>query len=244
MPADTARRPDVGRRATGRCSSPASASSWCSSTPRSCSSPSRHRAVVPRRQHDDDVVGAVGLHARVRRPAGPGRSARRPMGPQAVFLGGLALFTVASALCGLAPTAGLADRRPHRPGRRRRRHHPDVAGPGAAGDAAERVPSPSPCGARWAPSPRRSARRSAACSSTAPAGAGCSSSTCPCASWPSSPDGGSSSSPGGRPRPFPDLVGSALLALGVGASRWRSCRATLGLGRRAARSGRSSPASC
>ena len=42
-------------------------------------------------------------------------------GRKAVFMGGLALFTVASAACGLAPTAGLliaarGPRRPRRPG--------------------------------------------------------------------------------------------------------------------------------
>ena len=64
-----------------------------------------------------------------------GRLADR-WGRKAVFLGGLGLFTVASAACGLAPTAGDADRRPRRAGRRRRRHHADLARPRAAGDAA------------------------------------------------------------------------------------------------------------
>ena len=42
----------------------------------------RHPGVVPRGQHDDDVVGAVRLHAGVRRPARAGRAAGRPMGTQ------------------------------------------------------------------------------------------------------------------------------------------------------------------
>ena len=42
------------------------------------------------------------------------------LGRRRVFVAGIALFTVASLLGGLAPSAGLAARRPRRAGRRRR----------------------------------------------------------------------------------------------------------------------------
>ena len=63
-----------------------------------------------------------------------GRLADR-WGRKSVFLWGLALFTIASAACGLAPTAGLLDRRPPAAGGGGSGDHADVAGPRAAGDA-------------------------------------------------------------------------------------------------------------
>ena len=73
-------------------------------------------------------------------------------------------------------------------------------------------------GARWAPWRPRSARRSAACSSTRPAGARCSSSTCrSCVVAIVAGRRVLVESREADPGPFPDLVGSALLALGVGA---------------------------
>ena len=53
-----------------------------------------------------------------------------------MFIGGLAVFTVASAICGFAPTADPADRRPRPPGRRRGGRHAGVAGARPAGHAA------------------------------------------------------------------------------------------------------------
>ena len=104
-------------------------------------------------------------------------------------------------------------------GRRRGGDHADVAGPRAAGDAAgagadrrRHLGLDGRRRRRLRPDARRAARRRGR------AGAGCSSSTCRCASWRSSPGGGCSiESREADPGPFPDLVGSALLAAGVGA---------------------------
>ena len=72
------------------------------------------------REHRRDRVGRRRLRPHVRHAADHRRPARRPARPPAdVLPPGCALFTVASAACGLSPTARDADRRPRRPGRRR-----------------------------------------------------------------------------------------------------------------------------
>ena len=57
-------------------------------------------------------------------------------GRKRLFVGGLCLFTAASALCALAPSAGCADRRARGPGAGRRDRLPELAGaarPGVRG---------------------------------------------------------------------------------------------------------------
>ena len=48
-------------------------------------------------------------------------------GRRRIFVVGLAIFTLSSLACGLAPSAGLPDRRARRAGRRRGAHEPGVA---------------------------------------------------------------------------------------------------------------------
>ena len=66
------------------------------------------------------VVDAYALTLATRRARSPARSATCSGGKR-VFLSGVALFTLASALCGAATVPALPQPRPRRPGDRRRR---------------------------------------------------------------------------------------------------------------------------
>ena len=84
-------------------------------------------------------------------------------GRKRMFIAGIALFTVASAAAALAPTIGAADRRPRRPGRRRRdRHAADADAAGRRVPARRAAGWRSASGRGSAASPSRSARSSAA----------------------------------------------------------------------------------
>ena len=93
---------------TWPCWSPASGSSWCSSTPRSCSSPSapsRRRSPTSARTRCRGSCPAT-------RWCSPPCSCRRAGSPidgaaSGCSSAGSLVFTIASALCGLAPSAGL-----------------------------------------------------------------------------------------------------------------------------------------
>ena len=136
-------------------------------------------------------------------------------GPRNVYLVGLAVFTVASRVVRPDRRHRAAHPRPRLPGPRRRvddaadhgRHHAHLPG---RRSAARRWA----CGAPWPAWPPWSARSSAACSSTPPAGSGSSSSTCRSASsaW-SSPGGWCPSLPTHSHR-F-DLPGVVLSAVGL-----------------------------
>ena len=142
------------------------------------------------------------------------------------------MFTVASALCGAAPSVDAAGRRPRGAGARCGAAGAGVARPrrrGVPRGAARRTPSA--CGARPRPSRPASVPRSAAPSSSSAAGAGPSSSTCRSAWWPA----GSarrqlveSRAPGRRR--MPDLRGAALLAAAWARSTSASSRAATGGG--------------
>ena len=87
------------------------------------------------------------------------------VGRRRTFQTGLAMFTLGSLLCSLAPEPGLAGRVPHAAGRRRLDaqpggdvdHHEHVHRPGRAGPGHRRL------GRRWSGSAWRSARWSAGC---------------------------------------------------------------------------------
>ena len=146
-------------------------------------------------------------------------------GRRRVFTVGLALFTLASAACALAPNAVRADRRAHRAGPRRRDRaaaqpdDPDDGVPArAARDDRRRSTAASPG------SPSRWGRSSAARSRRASTGTGSSGSTCRSASSP--PLLGLRLLPEsyGAPERL-DLLGVGLVTAGVVALVWALIRA-------------------
>ena len=174
-----------------------------------------------------------------------GRLADR-WGRKRMFLGGLAVFTIASALCGLAPSAGLliAGRVVQAIGAAALtptslalvlRAMPTRASP----DRRRHLGLDERRGRRLRPHDRRPARRHRS------AGAGCSSSTCRVRRRPLIAGAAVLvESKETDPGPFPDLVGSAVLAPASAPSRWPSSRATSGAGSTPARSAPSSSGSC
>ena len=98
------------------------------------------------------------LHDRVRRVPGPGGVLADRFGRRRVFLAAVAGFTLASALCGLAPTAGVLIAARDAAGRRRRRDDPGVA----VARAAEHAPRAHPVGRRRLGRHRRRRRRARA----------------------------------------------------------------------------------
>ena len=100
------------------------------------------------------------------------------LGRKRVFLVAIALFTLASALCGAAHVAALADPRARRAGdRRRRRCSRSRSRSSRRSSTAASAAPPSGSGARRSGWPWRSGRSSAARSRPTSAGAGSSSST-------------------------------------------------------------------
>ena len=128
------------------------------------------------------VVGAERLHPRLRRPAAARWPARRRVRPAPALLRiGVAVFTLASVLGGLAQTPEWLVARARPPGRRRRdgrarrtraAHH-ERSRRGRPGSALSRCSAPSP------PAACPSACCSVARSPTSAPGAGRCSSTCP-----------------------------------------------------------------
>ncbi len=122
------------------------------------------------------LLGPQRLRDRVRRAARPRRPLGRPRRAQAGFLGGLALFSVASAACAAAPRS----RSSSAPGSSRRSAPRSCSRPRSGCCCPSSRPRSagrrSASGPRSAASPRRPGRRSAGCSSR-PDGGGCSSST-------------------------------------------------------------------
>ena len=96
-----------------------------------------------RRAARPDPVDPQRLHPRLRRPADHGGRLGDLYGPKRLFIIGLAVFTVASAACGLAQNPGQLIVVPDHAGPRRRAAHPaDPVGPDddlPAGQARRRV---------------------------------------------------------------------------------------------------------